>query len=297
MDEKFPPMLITCSEKFLLWTGHELQVIEEGVGLYYGITWDHENIYVGSRRRNPGTVRVFDERLNLKGRLPLTFIGDDPHQLFCTLNTLYIADRDHMRVLEWSLGLQHESWHVDTVSDQHINSIWYSHPYYLILEHRQDRPSKRLQIVWDMRTVHKNVDFYVGQQNVQTGYGVHNVYLEGGRLITLAPYEVVTLENFRIHQGVYDSVGKHRLEGVEPEKHYMRGLAATADAFFFGVSNQGPRSQRGEGDTFIVKVNRELQAVGQLVLPDTGQVLEVRVVGEPDFAHNMLRCPYVPDAY
>lgn len=285
--------LVTCSEKFLLVRGGKVRVLEEGFGLYYGITWDENVIYVASRRRKPGVIRVFGSDLNYLRELPLLYIGDDPHQLFYKDRGLYLADRDRFRVLHWNTYLEYESWHAFNVGDQHINSIWYNHPFYYVVEHRQGRPVKRIKLFTDSWAHHRTVAFNVGPQSHKTGHGIHNVYFEDDKLFTLAPYELVVIENFDPSDGTFERHVKMPLDGVVCSDDYLRGLAVTDKAFFIGVSGTNPRTQRGEGDTRILAVNRQFEVVDTLVLPDTGQILEIRVIGELDFAHNGLRCPYV----
>lgn len=277
-------LLVTTSKKFILWDGKP-HIIQENQGLYYGITWGYEKVYVVSRGASGSPVQMFDKQLAPVGYVPFRWLGEDPHQAFWWKNRLYIANRDKFCVSFWDFHAEVEGMVHSTLTDQHINSVWCDGELFYVIEHRHDRTPKFVHIYTDSWRKVNVLSIHTGPQDELTGHGIHNVYTEYTKLVTLAPDSLY----------VIDRPGKGRVRKIPfdmpSERIYLRGLARTAKHYYVGVSNYATRSFRGEGDSWICVLDSCFELQDVITLPDTGQILEVRSVDDIDFAHNRLECP------
>ena len=107
---------------------------------------------------------------------------------------------------------------------------------------------------------HNFHDFDKGEQ----AWGLHNVYVEGGKLYTLAVGEMLVRD---LSAGRTESV---RLGG------YLRGLARTEGRWYIGRSRLTERERRREGMGEVLALDDDFRLLGTARLGDAGQVYEVR---------------------
>ena len=284
----FPVLLVATQSKLVVWDGKQHNV-QTGHGLYYGITWNQGYIFVASRydegQGQTGKLQQLDkhlERIRFIEDIPL---GSDPHQLFWFNDVLHIANTDRRCVTLWDgkFIIKEVLW---TEDDRHINSIWSDGICFYVVEHCHGERAKAI-VVFDLDWNLSNwfrID--VPGQTKDTGYGLHNVYTEGRALMTLAPHNLILIDRFRERPTRF-----LWLDDVRPGQGYLRGLARTRDYFFIGVSHLSERSHRGFGHSDILILDSNFKTVGRIRLEEVGQILEIRVISEADFAHNLIKCP------
>lgn len=286
-------LLISTHSSLVLWDG-QARVIQEGRGVYYGITWDRSRLYVVSRAVAPGRVQVFDAELNLCDPLPLD-VGEDAHQCLWWNGTLYVTDTARNRIVTWDgkrAGVIRWLPEPDGPRrDEHINSIWRDGPLFYVVEHRYQALPKHIRVFsWEFQQV--GLFSLAGNclADGPCGSGLHNVYVENGVLYTLGPYRVLRVD---LASGELEAVA---LSGVIPQQHYLRGLARAGGYFFVGCSTAAPRDQREHDAGAVLVLDDDLVVVERISVEGLGQVLEVRAV-EGDLAHNGVRCPVVGVGY
>lgn len=288
-DKMTMKLLVATQKQLILWDGKQHTILESH-GMFYGISWNYDTIFAVERvTEEPSAVLALDENLHLLGYMEFSELGDDPHQAFWYKDCLYIANRDKFRVevMETSTGKQ---WHVhQTEKDNHINSVWSDGEYFYVVEHRQNRMPKAVQL-FDMQwNHHSKLEVCLKEQTPHTGYGIHNVYKEDSMVVTLAPDQFVLMHmSWKEHLSMAFA---HTIKGPVTRPYY-RGLAKAMGVFYVGVSRVDAREHRGEGDSCIYMLDNRLDLLDVIELHDTGQILEVRAL-TGDLAHNGLDCPYV----
>jgi hypothetical protein len=267
------------------------QILHWGAGLYYGITWDEERLYLVARGAPPERVLVFDRDFRPLDPPPFK-MGGEPHQCLWLDGTLYVTDTTNNRVLSWDGKCIETVFFVDAPykkEPEHLNSIWSDGDLIYVLAHRKERRPKRVYVL-DREFALLDIlpmDFHCLAAGAMSN-GLHNVYVENGRLYTLGPSVVLALD---LVKGKTDV---KQLPTVEPFKHYLRGLARTEELFYIGVSNVAARPGRDYGSARILIQERmnSNRLAGEIVLDERcGQVLEIRALDEPDLAHNGVTCP------
>jgi len=239
----------------------------------YGVTWDRERLYVGEKENL--CVRAWGPDLS-RGEVVINDVHD-PHQALWTGGALY-ATNTGMNTLDVDRDgcVERRSWGQD--NDLHLNSVWIYGDLLWVVEHRNGRPPSRVRAFGPrFRDLvrHNFYDFNEGEQ----AWGLHNVYVEGGKLYTLAVGEMFVRD---LGTGRTDSI---RLGG------YLRGLARTKDRWYVGRSRLTERQRRREGMGEVLALDDEFRLLGTARLGDAGQVYEVRAL-DGDKAHNRLSCPW-----
>jgi len=284
---EWPDMLIGAAARVIRVKDGNISTFAEGNGLYYGITWTKDAVYILERGYHPNDERrTKPERIR---RFPGDVLGHtgnwDGHQILAHNNRmLYITvsasnrfdiiDLQHDTVHEWNYT-EHEGRDVN-----HINSVWIDASIW-VCEHNWKNPSVIREF---------SLDRARQLRAVQVGNQIHNVYIENGMLYTCSSKDGTFLE--------YD-LGSGRISrsvsvtGTPKGARWTRGLARTSDAFYVGVSALATREQRRSGTAWVLKINNDMKIVDALELPNAGQLCEVRVTSETDRAHNRIAYPNV----
>jgi hypothetical protein len=303
MDER---LLISTHNTFLLWNGEEERPIHSGDGSYYGVTWSEEILYVVARSSHPARLIAFDSQLNEveppPNLAPSVSVGDDgPHQVLWHNGRLMVVNTQYNCLGVWhpetgEIELKYYSVearrHAGEMMDlDHLNSIWFDPVTgcYWLAEHRMQQGPKRFRKLDKNLRLLRTVEIDLDELSDGPAHcGVHNVFVRDNILITLGPSQVVLY-------GMYsDACVPVELEGVEPYKHYLRGLAVSVDNYYVGVSNVAVRGQRDWGRSRVLKLDQRFVVVDELELGEEhGQLMEIRLVDKHDLAHNGIACPLV----
>jgi len=247
---------------------------EEGNGNYTGITWDTQALYVASSRDFVYGVRIFDPP-NMK---QAGFISGDLHQSHQALyaaGKLWITNTGKNRIECWD-GREWQ-WYAFNPSPcdiDHVNGIWYDGTRFWITEfrHRPEKPSVVRICDGDMQL----------QETMTVGPSIHNVYVESNRMFNLVSRQFKGILETDLATG---ETVQHYVAGEA--NNLVRGLARTPDRWLVGLSRWEPeRGERHKGDAVIVFLDNAFREVDRWVVPDAGPVCEVRVISEPDLAHN-----------
>lgn len=294
----FPSMLVATHNAFLMWTPHTGEtVLHSGSGVYYGITWSKDCIWVVARGNEPSRMLAFQPNFYLIDPPPFEHMGppdDGPHQAFYdeASDTLHVTNTQCNRVERWRVGdgeplepvYFEESRGVQDID--HVNSLQKRGGVWYVLEHRLDRMPKRIRLCdanWNLvRTIEiHNECLSAGP----THSGCHNITVVGdGSYVTLGPSQLIL-----------DGVEFSWPFRVEANKHYLRGLARNHESLYVGVSNASPQGMRGWGASRVLRLSPAppFQIEGELALSaEFGQIMDIRMMCD-DLAHNGLTCPWV----
>ena len=246
---------------------------EHGDGNYNGITWDDRAVYVTSSQDFRYVVRVFDRQFRQAGTIP----GDlhQTHQAIHVNGNLYVTNTGKNRVEVWE---GHEwRWVAFNPSPHdidHVNGIWYDGTRFWVTEfrHRKTAPSVVRICDGDLNLL----------ETMTVGPPIHNVYIEAGRMFNLVSRQFKGILETNL---ATSGSARHHVRGEE--NNLVRGLARTRDNWFVGLSRWEPeRGDRHRGDAVVVVLDNRFREVDRWTVRDAGPVCDVRVVSEPDLAHN-----------
>lgn len=266
-------LLVTTSHSVLLIDSESgsANVVERGRGLYYGIAYSDQAIYIAARERpitpkderasENGSILVYNYDLKLTDVLTAPFPLRDLHQLAYDDGRLWIACAYDDLIAIYD-GETWERWRPLAVEPgeadrYHLNSIaFFDHKLYLLAHN--NGPSEIWQFSLPDRTL---------ERRVALGELAHNIWLEGD--------EVYTCNS---GQGRIESSGGWQIE----VGGFPRGIAITDDQVFVGISEVVERRQRDFTSGSVLVLNREWQPVREIRLPHEGLVLEIRALGVKD---------------
>lgn len=269
-------MLLGTNNALVLWNDGVERVLHEGAGVYYGITWSPERLYVIARGRDPRML-VYDGERQLEEPPPL-YLGapgySGPHQIHWYEGRLYVTNTTLNRVEVWDelVGAGAEiRFECPAGRDvDHINSIWRDPEtsLFYVVEHR----TKRIRVMNAIGRVKRTISLTGSYLEA----GIHNVFVKDLVLYTLCAKGVV------LHDFVDGSTQLVKIDGAG----YLRGLAVTANVFFVGDSEFQPRDQRYQGVSKMHVLDYRLNKIDEICFSsEFGQLLEIRLL-EGDLAHN-----------
>ena len=285
-------LLISTYKRMILWDG-QARTVHEGYSHkeyhnFFGITWNEDEIYLAEGGHvGHSCYHVFDGDLQYRGKLPFGQGIGDPHQIYWWDSRLCITSALQDAIFIWNGSGEPKwvGWKRPDEPTQHLNSIWCDGQTFYVVEHRKRIMPKRVQVLdMDFEPIRKIVipnDAFVKI----APHGIHNIYIEDGRLYTCSPKAFVA---FEINTGIIRTSTSKLIR----KAHYVRGLARVPGRWFVGLSEAKIRSERGQGDSAVLVLNDDLEMIDLLPLQDTGGLNDIRAIDGLDLAHNRVRCPY-----
>jgi hypothetical protein len=277
-------LLVSTDFHLVLWDGRQRNV---GKGYFWGITWGPKELYMVHNQH----IQAFDTQFREKR----TVLGPlfDPHSIFWKDGVLYVTHTGANRVELWSETRDVQpfiNWtEHDGVDIDHINTVWFHDGCFYAVEHRLARQPKRIRLFdrdWNQ------VDVYEADIECEgMGYraeGIHNVYNDGSRLISLAANLIVTWD---LQTKQHEFFSPFSGIGLAETMCYMRGMAVGDGCYYIGVTElRGHRNHR-RNDSAILKLDKDFQFMGIYPLNRVGAIKEVRLLNPLDKAHNGLPYP------
>ncbi len=278
-------MLLGMNNALVLWHDGVERILHENAGVYYGITWSSERLYVIVRGRDPRML-VYDDIQQLEEPPPLD-LGtpgySGPHQIYWYEGRLYVTNTTLNRVDVWDELVGAEAkirFECPANRDvDHINSIWRDPEtsLFYVVEHRKGEMPKRIRVMNAIGRVKRTISL----DGDYLRFGIHNVFVKDLVLYTLCAEGIV------LHDFVDGSTQLVKIA----EAGYLRGLVVTANVFLVGDSEFQPRDQRCQGTSKVHVLDYRLNKIDEICLsPKFGQLLEVRLL-EGDLAHNGEKAP------
>lgn len=255
--------------------------VDEGNGVYYGVTHDEEgHIFVAARRcpygvdvagraAQTGVILVFDRDFTKLDELVPPFPLRDLHQIYRFDGKLWVCCSFDNMIAVYD-GRNWERWypygpspaHLENPDIHHINSIWSEGGDILMTGHRGWNGSLH---VFDKTTL-------TLRRSEPFGVYSHNIWRERGVLQTLSSLNGVIC-------------GHDGRERVVSAGNFVRGAAVTDTALHIGVSEKVSRAERGFGCCEVVTLSPEGSTVAVYGLTRYGMVHDIRSPGVFDAAH------------
>jgi len=278
------PFLVTTTQAFWVFDDISRQAyrIDEGNGVYYGLTHDEDGrIFVGARRcpygvdragraAQSGTILVFDPDLSRSGELRPPFPLRDLHQIYAFDGKLWVcATHDNMIAVYDLQGESWEPWYPfgeatdpEDTDRHHINSVWADGDEIFLVGHSGTAGCVH---VFDRSSLaHRRTENF--------GTYAHNVWREGGALNVLSSLEG------------YIAAEDGRRRPVSPG-NFVRGAVVTDRHLYIGVSQNVNRAERGKGSCEVVKLDPAGNTLNIFGLSGYGMVHDLRCPGVRDAAH------------
>ena len=276
-----PTLLVTTSTAILLVEGNRCRPIHSGNGIYFGLTWDRDFVYVlcrnnlahGRLRRLFGytvTMVVLDKSFRQVDSIRCPSIHD-PHQAIAGDGSIYVANTGKNRIEIYRDGIFSDvNWTGESTDVHHINTVWFDDSSFYVLENNNREPSTVKVFDFDWRPQH---DFTLG-------LGAHNIFRQGSTLWVCSSLERAMIR--------YDLDAERATEFPLLGKKWLpRGLSKGTGRFYIGLSAEGTRSERHGGMAGkLVSTDEDFEIIDTVELEDAGQVNEVRLISELDAAHN-----------
>ncbi len=275
-------LLIAASQFFGVVTldPHRAHVrrIHQGRGVYTGISWSDEHVYVASLnnrglwdddRTGPDCLLMYDRYLRPRARIDLG--ARDIHQIHWHRDRLLVCDLGNDRLLSYPRG---EAW---TLPDEglsvtrsnsdrhHLNTVWSDGEHVWV-------------VVWYTRPDHAQawrVDLEKQQiiERRTVGSEAHNLSVRGGVLTTCSSADEA------VH--ILDERGLRASIGVNA---YPRGLCHLGRTLVVGTGARGPREARHAGHAEILLLRRGV-VWRRYTIPNAGQIYTLRALDAIDWAH------------
>jgi len=248
--------------------------IEHGRGLYYGIAYSEDEVFVAARRsvitpkelrdKESGVILVFGYDMVLRDILTPPFPLRDMHQIAYFDKKLWVtcAFDDMVAIYD---GANWQKWYPrdrkdDSKDYYHFNSIYYNNSDLYILAHNYG-PSEVFKFRYSDLEL-KDV-FVIGNKS-------HNIWESNGYIYTCDSDNGKIVNN----NGWEKIVGK-----------FPRGMAVTSQLCIVGLSEEFERSQRGFTTSSILILDQNWNVKSEILLPKEGLILEIRVPGHQELGN------------
>lgn len=282
---KWPPFIASTAQMLILVVDDEVEIVHSGCGIYYGVTWDHNSIYVAQRMDMDGNpnpvISKFNSDLTFGGEV-LSGNFNDVHQILYVPkhDSLYITATGYNSIVKVSNDEQiWYNWTEHIVDFNHINSLWFDGNNFWFAYHNFVSRGYNT----DSQVVRVDESLTTCLEEITLGQDIHNVFIDNGWLMvgnsTNGCLSMVHLES-----GDYKDVGLG---------DWVRGISVNDDYMLVGTSQFAERRNRLYGHFEVNLLDRKTHAIlDKKVFEDCGAVMDLRIVSGTDDAHNGIQCPY-----
>jgi hypothetical protein len=252
---------------------------------FWGISWSKEEVFVAIE-----DSILFLSKENTVTQLVSDVEFRDIHQILFVDGFLYVTNTKNNTINRIDLfdeKIKKIDWICDNVKigekiGNHVNSIYcHDNHFYVCFHNWGLRPA-------EIRKYDKNFDLCEIYKGI--GFQNHNIHIENNTLYSLNSQGKnlikLDLKTKRVKFKKIDTC----LYGIPESCSYGRGLARTENNFFIGLSKEAVRDKRNDL-AWIIALDNNLNYVDKLCLPEECQLKDIRVISEPDYAHNGIPFP------
>lgn len=249
----------------------EVSTLRAGDGYYYGISSSKDSIVL---THFGGYLKYYHGEDQLKS---VDYL-EDPHQVEWVENSLLVANsgRNCVSVFDPQGNFCQDIFlnqiRVDDKknrSGNHFNSVHKTAERLFVVAHNYEKPSEVYELNWPELQV---VKIWPTQAT-----WAHNIWASEIGLV------ICNTKN----GSLYEVTSGETIWLAEDKSALTRGLAVHQDYIFIGRSTLSTRKQRywTSGGVWIVD-RKTLKTIDKIILPGSGEVREIRLVGVPDECHN-----------
>ena len=271
-------LVTTTVAAWVLETGSgQARRIHEGSGVYYGVSFSEDTLFIACRQAVVGAERemqdnvilCFDRNLVQRQVLRAPWPIRDVHQIFCHDATLYVCATYDDAVLTYDLV--ERSWHrwhpfgqSNGLPDQHhINSILVDEVGILLAG---NAPHGWIASFGPDRILR-------GGSHKPLGTGTHNVWHEHGRTTVCSSDE----GGIRSEDGGFETICA---DG------WLRGVASAGGERYVGISQNRTREAREGSSCTVLRIDESGSIIRRYTFDGYGMVHDMRLLGVADPTHN-----------
>ena len=256
-------------------------------GWVYGLTHSENEIFVFERaNNNTGTkLNLYDKNFQLCYSRNLPEIIDN-HQAHYDPKSdrVAIANTRKNCITLFSpngphaLETRNFSWRPAHSDINHINSCWNDGSRWFFLEHNGKSSSPGKALSFD--------NHFQNERCVEVPKNCHNVYVEDNWLFTTYSINSAMVA---INMNTGEKRSGSFKNPINSRSLHTRGLArpGSKDYFLVGGSVHTERGGRlVKIDAVVLKVSNDFKLIEYYVIPDGNQIYEIRILDQPDLAHN-----------
>jgi len=235
-------ILVSTSRSFMLLDTQDgyYQKIDDDKGLYYGISYSNDLIYVGARygpagsieemEKEQGKILLYDFNMDSLGIVKAPFPLRDIHQIQFYKKKLYVTCTfdNKLAIFDGKSWFEFFPDQNERRGINHFNSIYFDHEYLYLTAHNLDRNSevwkfKKPSIInFIMSRIKKHNQIFLKRvDNSSLGSQAHNIWIDNNELFTCSSG----------NKSIISSSGFSYITGK-----YPRGLAVTDKYIFVGLS-------------------------------------------------------------
>lgn len=264
---------------------------------YYGLSWSRDQIFLQAA---PDKVCIFSNEKDAVEVLNVHSYRGALHQIHYQEGILYLASNFDDKVELFSPINKQVVDSIDLKPNvstnprkdtdySHVNSVFSNGKNLYVVHHNWDNGSY-IDVL--------DLNFKVVRQIGDIGIQNHNVCVIDETLYTLSSWTTeivrVNLKTEERERVKFDLENLPITDEQRENFRYLRGLAVTEDYLVIGITWSGGRDKRDTVQSFVGLFDREtLKWLDVKELPATGQIREVRVIHERDYAHNGIEIPEI----
>jgi len=259
----------TKKEKVILGTESEF------VSGFYGVTWNKDFLYVSKK----GSILKIDEDFCVEELYKIDMKRDVIHQIVCYDDKIYITNTEYGAVDIFDLKTRNSK-KIELCPEKkngsdHFNSIFKRDEFFYTYHHNRSNPSFARKY---------DKDFSLIDEYLSVGSQGHNVYVEDNIMYSLDS------RHSRIN--IYDTIKKKMVGPIVVNfnggSYFLRGFAKTKDNFYIGSTTHTSSGgkDRDTSPGWIVRYDNSMKYVDFFEYSRKGQIREIRVISEIDYAHN-----------
>ena len=240
---------------------------------HWGLTWDHDYIFAYhafpyNNEDLTHQIARLDFNGNLLDYLPIDIPFTQVHQLHCQGDFLWVVDTGHNLVHKINLKTyEHDTIVPDPSLDLtkdiiHLNAVWVKDDIVYIGSHQG------IVFCYNINT---------NKQICKHRYDpdMHNIFILDNHLCTHMSAKGKIVDN-----------NKHTFLKTKP---YSRGIVITDEYILVGISPVAIRDRRSgnlDGSIVIYDRKQNNKMIGKIIIPNAGQIIEIRCTNKKDYAHN-----------
>lgn len=243
--------------------------VDCGNGVYYGIGYSGDEIYVAARQAAYGAAMDTQDNVILRYGYDLRLRGmlrpperlRDVHQIAWFDGKLWACGTHNNQVFVWD----GETWSTWTPPEfdvyRHLNSVCVCGEHVILVGFRDQGELH----------FHRRSDLaYV--RTLTIGAKTHNVWRHQDRYWTFSS---------RAGEAVSDVGERHLIAGGA----FVRGVSLTADRQFLGVCSRTTRQSRAFSNSYVFEYDHAFRLLKKHAFPGHGMIHDIRVMGVLDAAH------------
>jgi hypothetical protein len=289
MTAVWPAFVVATVNGVTLVDNDNTKLLHCGQGLYYGISWDENSIYLlgrsGARSVGHPDILTINKDYSVSRKvIDGSFL--DAHQIYCDGPNLYVTSTrlNCVEVVNLSTGRSVEkNWTKYKVDINHINSIFKDGNEFWVTYHnwtsKSGLPSEIVRVDCGLS---KELEKHI----IEDSGCLHNVVKIDNLIYTCSSSSHALL--------VYDLNTNSVVKKVKLG-YWLRGIGISDDYVVLGsTSVSGNRKGRLTGDSEVYLLDRKtLDIIDIKTLKDTGSIYDLRLAGCKDYAHNNIDYPGV----